>query len=137
VRRILRAIFLAVPMMIIVAAAVVPMPLQWSMGGMIFGLLFFQLVLVGSFESLLPNTRVYLDLRRETDRLLELVRELNAAAIDARKVGLDPGEYTTPILEQLHESVDRLPECAGRAADGHLHLTPMTGHGFDESDDVH
>lgn len=124
-------------MMIIVVAAVVPMPLQWSMGGMIFGLLFFQLVLVGSFESLLPNTRVYLDLRHETDRLLELVRELNGAAIDARKVGLDPEEYTTPILQQMHATVDRLPESAGRPADGHLHLTPLTGHGLEEGDEVH
>jgi hypothetical protein len=124
-------------MMIIVVAAVVPMPLQWSMGGMIFGLLFFQLTLVGSFEALLPNTRVYLELRQETDALLELVRELNAAAIDARRVGLDPQEFTDPIVEQLHQTVDRLPVCAGKPSDGHLHLTPLSGQGFEEGDEMH
>jgi hypothetical protein len=124
-------------MLIIVAAAIVPMPLQWSMGGMIFGLLFFQLALVGSFESLLPNTRVYLDLRHETEALLDLVRDLNAAAVDARKVGMDPGEYTDPIVDRMHATVDRLPAFAGRPADGHLHLTPLAGRGFQQEDEVH
>lgn len=136
VRRLLQALFLVVPMTIIVAAALVPMPLQWSVGGMIFGLLFFQLSLVGSFDALLPNTRVYLDLREETDQLLELVRDLNAAAIDARRAGMDPDEHTRPIVDQLHQTVERLPVCAGKPADGRLHLTPLTGRPVDPTDPV-
>ncbi len=135
-RRLLRALFLAVPMTIIVLAAVIPAPLPWTMGGMIFGLLFFQLALVGTFDSLLPDTRVYLELREETDQLLELVRELNAAAVDARCVGMEPGDYTEPIIRQLHETVDRLPQFAGKPADSHFHLTPSSGRGL-TGDEVH
>ena len=136
-RRLLRALFLVVPMMIIVLAAVIPAPLPWTMGGMIFGLLFFQLAMVGAFDSLLPDTRVYLELREETEELLQLVRELNAAAVDARRVGMDPDGYTEPILRQLHETVDRLPEFAGKPSDGHLHLTPMSGRGLTGNEEVH
>jgi hypothetical protein len=124
-------------MTIIVLAAVIPAPLPWTMGGMIFGLLFFQLALVGTFDSLLPNTRVYLELREETDQLLELVRELNAAAVDARRVGMEPDGYTEPIIEQMHETVDRLPKFAGKPSDGHLHLTPMSGRGLTGGEDIH
>ncbi|MFO7893419.1 MAG: hypothetical protein R6U63_06795 [Longimicrobiales bacterium] len=135
-RRLLQALFLGVPMVIIVLAALIPMPLQWSMGGMIFGLLFFQLALVGSFDALLPDTRVYLALREETDQLLELVRELNAAAIEAQRAGMDPNEHTRPIVEQLHQTVERLPEYAGKSADGRLHLTPLTARQVDPTDPV-
>ena len=127
-RRVLKALFLVVPLLLIVLAAAVPMPLRWSVAGMIFGLLFFELALVGSFEGMLPNTRVYLALREETDRLLQLVRELNAATIDAERAGLDPKRYADPIVAEMHETVDRLPSFAGRSADGHLHLTPLAGH---------
>lgn len=136
-RNILKALFLIAPMGIIVAAGLIPMPLRWSVAGMLFGLLFFQLALVGSFDSLLPNSRVYLALREETDQLLTLVRELNAAAIDARRAGIDPMGHMGPIVDQMHESVDRLPAFAGRPADGHLHLTPMSGPWVDPSDEVH
>lgn len=137
VRKLLRALFLAVPMAIVVAAALIPMPLQWSVGGMIFGLLFFQLALVGSFDSLLPDTRVYLDLRAETDRLLELIRELNAAAIEAKQAGVDPLDHTEPIVDELHETVERLPSFAGESADGHLHLTPLSSRHHDPTEEIH
>lgn len=105
---------------------------------MIFGLLFFQLALVGSFEGLLPNTRVYLALRQETDRLLDLVRELNAAVIDAQRAGVDPERYTETILMELHQTVDRLPDYAGQSSDGHLHLTPLAGRAPEElADEFH
>lgn len=127
-RTALKALLLFTPLVVIVLAAAVPMPLPWSVAGMIFGLLFFELALVGSFDQLLPNTRVYLALREETDRFLQLVRELNAATIDAERAGVDPRRYADSILAEMHETVERLPRYAGRSADGHLHLTPLAGH---------
>lgn len=126
-RLFLRIALVVAPLVIIVASAVIPTPLSWTIGGMIFGLLLFQLALAGSFEGMLPNSRVYIALREETDELLELVRELNAAVIDAKRAGLDPGRYTTPIVQQMHETVDRLPGFAGESMDGRLHLTPLAG----------
>lgn len=113
-RALLKAFYLALPIALVAVAAVLPLPLSWSIGGMILGLLFFQLALAGSFDGFLPNSRRYLALRAETERLLELVRELNASAVAARTMGLPEERYTEPILREMHDVVDALPRVAGR-----------------------
>lgn len=112
-RKLAKALQLAVPMAIVAASALVPMPLSWSIGGMIFGLLFFQLALVGSLDGFLPSQRRYGALRTETERLLDLVRELNHAVVEARALGVGETRYTEPIVRQIHEVIDGLPIVAG------------------------
>ena len=124
-RTLLKALYHAVPLAIVVAAAVLPLPLTTAMGGMLVGLLLFQLALVGSFDAMLPDKRQYIALREETDRLLSLVRELNATVLEARAAGLDPESHARPLLRALHASVDRLPAVAGVGIEETPRLQPQ------------
>lgn len=133
----IKTITLGVPLAIVVAATVIPMPVRWSIGAIVFAVMVFQLSLFGAFRRLLPDTRVYVALRQETDKLIQLVRELNAITIDAKRQGADPAEYTPPVVAKLHTVVDGLPVVAGESVDGRLHLTPLAGRELHRPDEIH
>lgn len=70
---------------------------------------------------LLVEERRYTRLREEVDDFIGLVRELNDAAVRARRQeeGAGAGEGGAPnptaeVLEEMHASVDRMAELAGR-----------------------
>lgn len=101
---------------LIVGGVLLPMPIRFQILSVIIGLLVYQTMLLGLFERFLPNERRFLALREEVDRLLALVRDLNQAAIAAHAVGMDRDHYMSPILRRMHDTVDRLPNVAGRRA---------------------
>ena len=63
-------------------------------------------------RSLLPNERVALELRKEVDHFLELLRVLKRSA-DERDDGEEQGEqseFSRDTVEKMHTSVERIVE---------------------------
>jgi hypothetical protein len=74
-------------------------------------------------DPLLPSERQYFALRQEGDRFIDLIRELNQAALAARQdsPGLDSG--VAAVRARMLESVDRMVEVAGKTEDA-VEATP-------------
>ncbi|HKJ91714.1 MAG TPA: hypothetical protein VJ957_01045 [Longimicrobiales bacterium] len=99
-------------LVLIVGGIMAPIGIRLQVVSVILGILLYQTALLRMYDRFLPNERRFLALRAETDRLLNLVRDLNQAASAAQAMGTDSGPYVQPILEQMHEAVDRLPAVA-------------------------
>ena len=86
----------------------------------LFGILILEAGVWGLASRLLPNERRYLGLREEGNHFIELIRQLNRAAV-ARQEG-DGGdeneEHFRDALEQMHASVRRMGELAGKDTRG-------------------
>ena len=93
-----------------------PSSLQLQVLFVLFGILILEAGVWGLASRLLPNERRYLGLREEGNHFIELIRELNRAAV-ARKEG-DGGneneERFRDALAQMHASVRRMGELAGK-----------------------
>ena len=90
--------------------------LQLQVLFVLFGILILEAGVWGLASRLLPNERRYLGLREEGNHFIELIRELNRAAV-AREEG-DAGDENEKryqgALEQMHASVRRMGELAGK-----------------------
>ncbi len=115
-RRILvRLGILAVGLLLVVGGALVSAwPLNVRVLAVVVGMLVYLTGIARTFERMLPDQRRYLPLRAETDEFLDRVRELNQTVLTAQATGLDRRAYTVPIVQEMHEIVDRLPGVAGR-----------------------
>jgi hypothetical protein len=58
----------------------------------------------------LPSERKYNALRRQVDGFIDLVRQLNNAAVES---GGEPSEAVQDVLDTMHSSVDRMGTLAG------------------------
>lgn len=61
--------------------------------------------------KLFPSERRYSRLREEGDRMMKLIRELNAAAI-AKDTGAEDARRFQATLQDMHDSVVRMSELA-------------------------
>lgn len=64
-------------------------------------------------QSLFPNQRAYVPLRKETDYFVTLVRRLNRAAVSARQGSEGARDDLSAIHSEMHHSVDRMLRLAG------------------------
>lgn len=64
-------------------------------------------------QSMFPNERAYVPLRKETDYFVTLVRRLNRAAVSARRGSDGAREDLSAIHSEMHHSVDRMLRLAG------------------------
>jgi hypothetical protein len=64
----------------------------------------------------LPTERRFNELRLEVDQFMELVRELNGSAVEARGVDGDAGSWARfrNTLATMHSSVERMGQAAAR-----------------------
>lgn len=65
----------------------------------------------GLSAKLFPSERRFSRLRDEGDRMIELTRELNAAAI-AKDTGAEDAKRFQDTLQQMHDSVMKMSELA-------------------------
>jgi hypothetical protein len=107
----------AAGLILIVGGIMMPIPLRFQVMSVVLGILFYQTALLRMYDRFLPNERKYLALRAETDRLLNLVRDMNQAAVTARSMGMDRQGYVEPIVRQMHATVDRMPLVAAEVGD--------------------
>lgn len=79
--------------------------------------LFMEAGVWGLSSKVFPNERRYIDLRAEDDNIIQLIRELNAAAM--MRDSEAKGDTFQGILEEMHNSVKRMAEKASREAGSH------------------
>ena len=80
------------------------------------GILALEAGVWGLGQQLLPNDRQFLDLRVEGEHFIDLIRDLNTAALarnqDAAGTA-DADKRFTEVLTLMHKSVDQMGEFAG------------------------
>ncbi len=81
--------------------------IQIQMPMALFGVLLMETGVWGLAQKFLPSDRHYSSLRNEGNYMLDLVRELNAAAI-AKDLGEEDGKRFQATLEKMHESVVKM-----------------------------
>jgi len=69
----------------------------------------------GLSQQLLPNDRQFMDLRVEGEHFIDLVRDLNGAALASNRGKGEGDARFQEVLAFMHESVDRMGEVAGKA----------------------
>jgi hypothetical protein len=118
-RRIRRAIEIGMPLlgMLVIFGSVLfgPSSLQAQVLMVLSGILILEAGVWGLTNGLLPNERRYLALREEGDHFLGLIRTLNSAAV-ARDLGEESDERFRDTRAQMHSSVERMAELAGKDA---------------------
>lgn len=77
----------------------------------LIGVLLMEAGVWGLSAKLVPNQRKYTSLRDEGDRMLDLIRELNSAAI-AKEIGTEDAKRFQQTLEAMHSSVLKMSELA-------------------------
>lgn len=77
----------------------------------IIGLLVMEAGVWGVARKAFPNERQYSRLREEGDRMIDLIRKLNGAAV-AREQGVEDGTRFQATLEEMHASVRFMAELA-------------------------
>jgi hypothetical protein len=77
----------------------------------LLGVLLMEAGIWGLASRLVPNQRKYTKLRSEGDNMLQLIRELNAAAI-AKERGEEDSKRFQETLAAMHESVVKMSNLA-------------------------
>ncbi|MEZ5492779.1 MAG: hypothetical protein R3F50_21065 [Gammaproteobacteria bacterium] len=77
----------------------------------ILGLLVMEAGVWGAARKAFSNERQYSRLREEGDRMIDLIRKLNGAAV-ARAQGVEDGTRFQATLEEMHASVRFMAELA-------------------------
>ena len=97
-----------------------PSRLQLQVVLLLVGVLILEAGVWGVTNALLPNERRYPALRREADHFLDLVRQLNVAAIAKEKEEDNREGYKRfrTCLDQMRSSVDRMAKVAGKSDRG-------------------
>jgi hypothetical protein len=75
------------------------------------GVLLMEAAIWGLSSKFIPNQRKYTSLREEGDRMLDLIRELNSAAI-ANEKGTEDAKRFQQTLEAMHSSVLKMSDLA-------------------------
>jgi hypothetical protein len=79
----------------------------------LLGVLLMEAGVWGLSSELFPNDRRYSELRDEGDKMIQLIRELNAAAI-AKDTGAEDAKRFQATLERMHESVMEMSKLASK-----------------------
>jgi hypothetical protein len=82
------------------------------------GVLLMEAGVWGLASKVFPNERRYLNLREEGDYIIQLIRQLNAAAVE-RDQGKDVEDAFQATLDEMHDSVKRMAELASRESGPH------------------
>lgn len=75
------------------------------------GIVINQIGVWGLANKLLPERRVYLQLRSEVDRFIGLVRALNGQAVEGDATGVEQTKVA------MHDSIDKMVEVAALESD--------------------
>lgn len=82
------------------------------------GVLLMEAGVWGLSSKVFPSERRYIDLRAEGDNIIQLIRQLNAAAIAREQNGGDDTQFQA-TLDEMHDSVKRMAELASRESGTH------------------
>ena len=93
------------------------MGLQTQFLMVLFGVLLMEIGVWGLSSKLMPNQRRFVNLRGEGDHMMNLIRELNSAAI-AKDRGIEDAKRFQNTLALMHDSVVRMSEIAAQEGPG-------------------
>ena len=82
------------------------------------GVLLMEAGVWGLSSKVFPSERRFVDLRAEGDYIIQLIRQLNAAAV-AREQGPEADGRFQATLDEMHASVKRMAELASRESGPH------------------
>ena len=95
----------------------------------LLGVLLMEAGVWGLSPELFPNERHYCELRDEGDKMIQLIRVLNAAAI-AKDTGTADSKRFQATLERMHESALEMSKLASKEDDSwtsaHLPSNPQS-----------
>lgn len=105
--------------MAVVFGAVLMIPpsqiqLQLQLVFVLVGVLMIEAGVWGLTQPFLPNERKYNELRDATDEFIDLVRELNTAALRDREAHGESSEEAEAVLSRMHQAVDAMADLAGK-----------------------
>lgn len=80
------------------------------------GVLLMETGVWGLASKVFPSERRYNELRTEGDHIIQLIRQLNAAAVVRDQSGDDDGSFQV-TLDEMHACVTRMAELASHEAD--------------------
>lgn len=83
----------------------------------LLGVLMMEAGVWGLSTKLFPSERRYSSLRSEGDRMIQLIRELNHAAI-GQSTGQEDAKRFQATLQEMHESVVKMSELAAKEDEG-------------------
>lgn len=128
VRNVLNILVPLVGMMVVFSSVLWIDDLSLQMMLVILGVLMIQSVTWKLTNPFFPSERKFTELRAETDEFVDLVRQLNAAAVMAREVGtMHDWEHYEAVLASMHRSVDRMGALAGKEVDATPTAAPEHG----------
>lgn len=78
----------------------------------VFGVVMLEIGVWGLSSKVLPSERKFINLRTEGDKMIDLIRKLNAIAV-AKGEGKESSSEFQATLKQMHASVTRMSNCAG------------------------
>ncbi|MEX0965142.1 MAG: hypothetical protein WDZ52_13990 [Pseudohongiellaceae bacterium] len=84
----------------------------------LIGVLLMEAGVWGLSSKMFPNERRYIDLRDEGENIIQLIRQLNTAAIARGEDGGDDSRFQA-TLDEMHDSVKRMAELASRESGPH------------------
>ena len=119
-RKIRRVLEIALPVtgmgIIFLAVLFGPESLRLQVLMVLLGILTLEAGVWGLASRFLPDERRYIGLREEVNHFIVLVPELNAAAVGKQEEdgGAEHEKLYRDVLEQMHNSVRRMGELAGR-----------------------
>jgi hypothetical protein len=121
VRQLRRVVYFIVPAMgmaLVLGAVIFGERLLVQLFLVVAGLLMTEAGFARWADSILPDERRYLPLRAETEHFVALVRQLNtvAVALAEREDGAPPFALDE-VQSEMHRSVDRMVDLAGRTAE--------------------
>lgn len=87
--------------------------LQVQVGWIVLGILLIEAGVGGFSSQFMANDRRFLALRKEGDKTIRLIRQLNAAAI-ARDHGAEDDTRFHETLAEMHATIQRMAELASQ-----------------------
>ena len=78
-------------------------------------------------NPMLPSERRYIELRSEVDDFIDRIRRLNTQALRLRRENTpDEWKLYQEVIDELHESVDRMATLAGKEAEEQPTAPPIS-----------
>jgi len=117
-RALLKVVDVVVPILgivVVLGAVLFVIQLRLQIVLVVAGLLMVEVGVWKLASRLMPDERKYTALRAEVDRFVDLVRELNRAALEVRGTSsVAARQEYEEIVARLHETADRIAAVAGK-----------------------
>ena len=101
--------------LLVIGAVLLLRDLRWQMGLVVGGLLLVEIGVWTCAQRMLPSERKFRALRAEVDVFMQLVRQLNTAAMAVKETPSHEHQETfEDVREAMRQAVERMADVAGK-----------------------